>query len=743
MTGRPGNSKVTGLVCLALGLITLALYVPAVRHGFVEYDDQQYVTDNARVQAGLSWAGVKWSFGFHAGNWHPLAWLSHMLDCQMYGAWAGGHHLTNVLLHTASTLLLFLLMRRMTGHLWRSAAVAALFAWHPLHVESVAWVAERKDLLCAFFWMLTLYGYVRYVSQPGTTRYLAALMLFAFCLMAKPMGVTLPFVLLLLDYWPLNRIQNSKFKIQTFLRLVGEKIPFLAASLGVCWLTLQAQHIAIVSTAGLGIAQRLAHTLAAYHHYFWAMFWPSQLAVYYPYVIKLEAATVIFSGAVVAVVSVLALKHFRTRPWLIVGWLWFLGTLVPVIGLVQVGDQAWADRYTYLPLVGLFVSLVWAVAEFIKQPLVLRTLAATVGVAMLVATSRQLSYWQNTWTLFDHANKVTQDNYMAITVLASQLAQQGKLDEAVAMYHTALSYKPTFPETHFFLGNAFDQLGRPDEAVAEYEKALWFKPMQEQTHIFLGLVLGKQKKFAEAITHYQAALRLNPDSAVTHNNLARIYHTQGRLGEAVEHYAAALKLNPKLALAHNNLGILLLQQGRLAEGTVRLREALRLNSTNAETQFNLARALNQQQQWDEAAGLLAKTVLAGSANSQAHYEYGLALVHTRKTRAARSEFAAALLIEPDYPEALDGLAWILATATSVELRNGEEAVKLAGRACELTGQKDADKLKTLAAALAEAGNFDAAQKIIRLAVAAAEPKLRNLCERMAESFAKSEPWREE
>ncbi len=798
------------LIYAGLALVTLAVYLPALHHGFVEYDDQQYVTDNPRVQAGLTWNGLVWAFGFHAGNWHPLAWLSHMLDCQLYGTRAGGHHLTSVLLHVANTLLLFSVLHRMTNALWRSAAVAALFAWHPLHVESVAWVSERKDVLCAFFWMLTLLAYARHVTSDKwqvtgketapkrvtgdewqVTRkttapesilsrvtchlspfYWLSFLFFALALMAKPMAVTLPFVLLLLDFWPLGKkaptsnIQHPE-KLQTssgqatgaqvsglgawncrrtsFLRLVWEKVPFSILSALACLLTLRAQQIAIVSAAGLPVSQRIAHTLVAYNHYFWAMFFPRHLAVYYPYVIALDSATVVFAGVMVALITVLAVIHLRRRPWLIVGWLWFLGTLVPVIGLVQVGDQAWADRYTYLPLIGLFVPLVWLAVEVIKNKTILRTLAAAAGVAMLAATSVQLSYWKNTWTLFDHANKVTHENYMAVTVLASQLAKQGKLEEAMALYHTALSYKPTFPETHFFLGNAFDQLGRPDEAVAEYEKALWFKPMQEQTHIFLGIVLGKQKKFAEAITHYQAALVLNPDSAVTHNNLARIYHTQGRLDDAVEHYTAALKIDPKLALAHNNLGILLLQKGGLADGTAQLREALRLNPTNAETQFNLALALNQQQQWSEAAGLFAKTVGASSTDPKAHFEFATALARTRKTREAMSQYASALLLLPDYSDALDGLAWILSTAANPDFRNGAEAVKMAERACELTGRQDSVKLKTLAAAYAETGRFADAMNTVQtakdLAAKAGLQGVANECSLMLEQFQRSESWR--
>ncbi len=758
------------LIYAGLAAVTLAVYLPALWHGFVEYDDQQYVTDNPHVQAGLTWSGFVWAFGFHAGNWHPLAWLSHMLDCQLFGARAGGHHLTNILLHTATTLLLFAVLNKMTrlredaparqaDLMWRSAAVAALFAWHPLHVESVAWVAERKDVLCAFFWMLTLLAYAKHVTSdqwratgketaPASilslvTRHLSrfywlSVLFFALALMAKPMAVTLPFVLLLLDCWPLKRFTIYK-------TLLLEKIPFLLLAAAGCALTLHAQRIAIVSTGGLTIPQRLAHTLAAYDHYFWAMFFPRNLAVYYPYVIELDPGTVIFSGIVIAAVTLIALTNFRSRPWLIVGWLWFLGTLVPVIGLVQVGDQAWADRYTYLPLVGLFVALVWTAVEMIKNKIILRSLAVAASLAMLVTTSVQLSYWKNTWTLFDHANKVTKENYMAITVLASQLAKQNKFDEAIALYREALSYKPTFPETHFFLGNAFDQLGRPDEAVAEYEKALWFKPMQEQTHIFLGIVLGKQKKYAEAITNYEEALKIDPDSAVTHNNLARIFHTQGKFDEAIEHYQAALAIDPKLALAHNNLGILLLQKNDLADGTAQLREAMRLNPTNAETQFNLALALNQQSQWSEAAELFAKTVGANSTDPRAHYEFALALARTQRTREAMSQYASALLIRPDYADALDGLAWILSTDARADFRNGAEAVKMAGRACQLTEQKDPVKLKTLAAAYAETGRFDEAVKTLqsasRNAASANRRELADECAVMLKNFQQSKPWR--
>ncbi len=732
------------LIYGGLALVTLAVYLPALHHGFVEYDDQQYVTDNPRVQAGLSWTGLVWAFGFHAGNWHPLAWLSHMADCQFYGARAGGHHLTSILLHIASTLLLFSVLNRMTNAMWRSAAVAALFAWHPLHVESVAWVAERKDVLCAFFWMLTLWLYVRHAARPSIARYLFALGSFVLCLMAKPMGVTLPFVLLLLDYWPLGRVTGDGWRVASVRRLVVEKIPFLALSAIACVLTLRAQELAIVSTAGLPVSQRVAHALVAYNHYLVAMFVPQNLAVYYPYQIHLPTLTIACAIIVLGLTTLLAL-NMRCRPWLMVGWLWYLGTLVPVIGLVQVGDQAWADRYTYLPLIGLFVAIVWFACEIIKSLLVLQCASVIVAAGLIAATSAQLGYWQNTRSLFEHTDKVTPKNYMAITILGSLLAKEHKYDEAMGYYRTALRYSPGFPEAHFFLGNALDEQGKLDEAVAEYQKSLWFRPTQEQTHIFMGIALAKQKKYDEAMAHYNAALKLNPDSAVAQNNLARLLHTLGKLDAAVEHYHAALEIDPKLALAHNNLGILLIQKGKLTEGAVQLREAMRLDPTNSETRLNLAFALNQQQQWPEAADLFSKIVRGDLPDPKAHYEFAVALAHLKRAREAMSQYASALLMQPDFPDALDGLAWILSTDANPDFRNGPEAVKMSERACELTGEQDPVKLKTLAAAYAETGQFEAAIKTVQtakdLAAKASRQQLVNECSLMLEHFQRSEPWR--
>ena len=489
--------------------------------------------------------------------------------------------------------------------------------------------------------------------------------------------------------------------------------------------------------------------LVAYTHYLGALFVPRNLAVYYPYEKVVPVAEVFLAGLVLAAVSALVFRQATRRPYLATGWLWFLGMLVPVIGLVQVGDQAWADRYTYLPSVGLFVAVAWRVAELAgKAPAgrsFLRWLAAAVSLALLFGTSAQLRHWKDTRTLFEHAARVTRNNPLAITLLGSLLAQEGKLEQAMEYYRTALRYAPDFPEAEFYLGRAFDQQGKLDEAIAEYNKALWFKPFQEQAHIFLGIALAKQGKLDQATDHYLAAIKLNGQSAVAHNNLAKLLHTRGRLDDAIAHYTAALKSAPGLAQAHNNLGILLLQQGRLVEGTAHLREALRLRPGDPESQVNLAQALAQQQQWAEAADLFAKTVTAATVDPHAHCQFAVTLAHLQRTREAMSHYASALLLQPDLVAALDGLSWILATDANPAFRNGVEAVRMAERACELTGRKDAAKLKTLAAAYAEAGRFPeattTAQTARELAAQASNKELADECLLMLEQYKAAKPWR--
>jgi len=822
-----------GTIALALVVLTLTLFAPCLKHEFLAYDDQQYITENRHVQTGLSWQGLVWAFRtFYASNWHPLTWLSHMLDCQLYGLQAAGHHLTNVMLHTASAVLLFLVLNRLTRAPWRSGMVAALFAWHPLHVESVAWVAERKDVLSGLFWMLTLWAYVRYaeasVESPKApsgkiTRdygsilfYLLSLVFFALGLMSKPMVVTLPFVLLLLDFWPLQRIgepgvnernpghephreggetassaeepppgeergspsaiglRNTapEFKAlpgssaSAFLRLVAEKLPFLTLSAACCELTILAQRRAytVVSTAALPLWRRGLHALLAYAHYVRAMLVPRHLAVACPYSTTMSWVEVAGAAGLLAAISFAALSCARRRPYLLVGWLWYLGTLVPVIGLVQVGDQAWADRYTYLPLIGLFILVVWGaadLADWLKvfgvaatharpqgqaKLMILPIVPVVVGLGLMAATSLQLRYWKNTRTLFEHAAQVNPRNSRALAVLGSLWAAEGDLPRAMELYSQALSIRADDPETHYLLGNAFEQQGRLEEAVSHYTQALWFKPLQEKTHLALGVVLAKQKKYDEAAAHDRAALALDAESALAHNNLARVLQTQGRLEEAIEHYSAALRSDPTLAPAHNNLGVILLQKGRLAEGTAQLKEAVRLQPGDYESRYNLATALNQEHKWTESADILAPLAATHGDDPNLDCQLALALAHSQKTREAMSYYAHALLRQPEFPEALSGLSWILATDMHPEIRNAEEAVRMAEGACALTNRKQAPMLMTLAAAYAEAGRFpeaiSVASEALDLATKSSQREIQANCRDLLETFNSGQPWRE-
>ena len=745
-----------------------------------------YVTENPHVLEGLTWPGVAWAFtSSAASNWHPVTWLSHMVDCQLYGLRPAGHHLTNVLLHSANTLLLFLILSRMTGAMWRSACVAALFAWHPLHVESVAWVAERKDVLSAFFFLLTLGAYDRYAegrrknaecrmqnTESRSTHpvsrfafqascyYLLSLLFFALGLMSKPMLVTLPFVLLLMDYWPLGRsakcgarsAESGGPEVQRnaagWTRLVAEKIPFLALSVLCCGATIWAQgrSYAIVSAAGLPLTRRIPHALIAYAHYIATMIVPRHLSVEVPYPSVTAAAEAVGTGAALALISFLAVRFAARRPYLLTGWCWYLGMLVPVIGLVQAGDQAWADRYTYLPLIGLFIVVVWGAGDLLGARSALRWLGAAVGLGLLAGTSAQLRHWRNTRTLFEHAVQVNPHNSRAIIVLGTLLAAEGKLEEAKGFYLRALSYRPGNPEAHFNLGRALDRQGKLEEAIAEYNRAVWFRPLQEQTHLLLGIALAKQGKPGEAATHYKAALAANPESADAENNLAKLLHTQGRFEEAIEHYSAALKIDPKLAQAHNNLGVVLLQQGRVAEGVTQLREAVRLRPGDPESEYNLGAALNQAERWDEAAGMLARLAQARPDDFKVRCQYGLALSHLQRTREAMSHYAHALLLQPDFTEALDGLAWILATTPQPEYRNGVEAVHMAERACDLTGRKEGKPLLTLAASYAEAGRFQeavsAAEQAQVAATKAGQKDVAAKCQSLRTALQSGKPWRD-
>ena len=595
------------LVCLFLVIMTLAVYWQVGNHEFVNFDDSAYVTENYHVQRGLTLENINWAFSFadkEKTYWHPLTWLSHMLDCQLYGLSPGMHHLTNLVLHIVSTLLLFLVFYRMTGALWRSAFIAALFALHPLNVDSVAWVAERKNLLSTFFWMLTMLAYVRYTERPGLYRYLLVFLVFALGLLAKPMLVTLPFVLLLLDYWPLGRLRfgQSGGEGTPAFRLILEKVPLLAlsvVSISLSFLSVHGIGVA-VSMESVPMKLRIANALVSYVKYIGHMIWPQNLAVLYPYPGMVPMWQTIGALLLLICISVLVIRMMRRIPCLVTGWFWYLGTLVPVIGLVQVGLwPAMADRFTYVPLIGLFVMIAWGVPELVGRwryrDAGLAAIAAVLLSILMVTTWQQVRYWRNDIALFEHALNVTVNNYVAHYNLGTYLAQQGEIAKASEHFFEALRINPLYEEAHNNLGLALTRQGRVEEGILHFREALRIKPVYAKAHYNMGVVLLSRGKIEEAAAHFEEVLRIKPDYVEAHNNLGVVLVRQGRVEEGISHFLEALKIKPDYAEAHNNLGVVLGRQGRVEEAAAHFREALRIKPDYAEAYRNLQIALKKRE----------------------------------------------------------------------------------------------------------------------------------------------------
>jgi len=562
-------------VCLALVAITWFVFGQTLRHDFVNFDDHVYVYENPLVLRGLSTEGIIGAFTHtHALNWHPLTTLSHMLDCQLYGLKAGDHHLTNVILHTISVLLLFLVLKQITGALWQSAFVAALFAIHPLHVESVAWIAERKDVLSAVFFVLTLAAYARYARAPSTPRYLLVALLFACGLMSKPMLVTLPFVLLLLDYWPLGRLEAQKLEVgRRFRRLITEKIPLFALSTCSCLVTLFTQRQGPNPIDQLPFLWRLNNTFVSYVTYIWQMLWPVRLAAFYPHPNdRLPLLEVTVAVAFLVSVSLLVIYLRRTKPYLVTGWFWYLGMLVPVIGLVQVGEQAHADRYTYLPQIGLYIMIAWSVADLLSESTsrARRTLvgiAAAIIIVSLSARARgQTSYWKNSETLWNHTLAVTSDNDVAHNNLGFVFLRRGELDKAILEFQAALDIRSRSTQTHYNLGaaliqnnigNAFARKQLLDEAIDHLQEAARLRPDYADAYFNLGTVLFQQGRIDDAIAQWQKALAIRPNDAEAHRNVASALRRQGNVQGAIAEYEQALSITPEDSVSLNNLAWIL------------------------------------------------------------------------------------------------------------------------------------------------------------------------------------------
>jgi protein O-mannosyl-transferase len=538
-------------VCVFLVALAWLVFGQTLRHQFVNYDDGSYVYGNPNIAQGLSVRGVAWAFTHvHSQNWHPLTTISHMLDCQLFGLKSGGHHFTNVFLHTVAVLLLFLVLRGMTGSIWRSAFVAAVFAIHPLRVESVAWIAERKDLLSGVFFMLTLGAYARYASTPSFARYLTMSILFACGLMSKPMLVTTPFVLLLLDYWPLRRIVD----LRSFRRMLIEKIPLLLLSAASCVATILAQKQATGSAEELPLLWRVNNAIVTCVTYIWQMFWPARLSVFYPHPENRLSILQVFGAAILLIaISFLAIILRRKRPYLLTGWFWYLIMLVPVIGVFQVGMQGHADRYTYLPHIGLYLLVTWSVAEmstFRGHKEILFSVSCIFLVGLSLCAWRQTTHWKNSETLWRHALVINPNDDVAQAGLGGVLLDNGKLDEAIAHFQRALAIRSANAQAHRSLGNAFIKKGNTSDAIAHWHMSLELQPEDVEARDDLGAVLAQQGRLREAMAEWRKSLQYNPDDVNALNNLAWVLaaapESSLRDGvKAVEFAQRALQLSGK------------------------------------------------------------------------------------------------------------------------------------------------------------------------------------------------------
>ncbi|MDL1966945.1 MAG: tetratricopeptide repeat protein [Deltaproteobacteria bacterium] len=593
MFNTKNRTRLKFIVSLFLVLTTLIAYWQLPCHDFIRFDDNWFIVKNFHVHKGITWESIAWAFSItDYAYWHPLTWLSHILAFQLFGLKSSMHLLINLFLHIANILLLFIVLKRMTGSLWRSAFVAAMFALHPMNVESVAWASECKNVLSTFFWMLTMLTYARYAEHPGFYRYLMTLIVFALGLMAKPMLVTLPFVLLLFDYWPLCRFKlfqsggmGHEFRWSPVLRLVLEKIPFLSLSAVCIYLSsLSVQRLEIViSTASVPMKLRIYNALVSYVSYIKKMAWPHNLAVYYPYPESIPFWKVAGAALFLICVSILVVRALKSKPYLAVGWFWYIGTLVPAIGLVQAG--LWpsiADRFAYVPLIGLFIVIAWGIPDLVAQWRCKKiALAATAIVLLLTFTAAtwfQNKYWQNSVTLFSHNVNVTQNNRVAHNVLGNALQQQGKLNEAISHYAEALKIDPNYAEAHNNLGYTLTRQKHYKEAIYHYHEALRINPTHTNAYNNLGTALLHQGNEEEAIYYYYEALKSNPKYAGAYYNLGKILLNRGKTEKAINFYRKALKFEPEMTQALYNLSWILAsyedKKYRNGEEAVRLAEKL-------------------------------------------------------------------------------------------------------------------------------------------------------------------------
>jgi protein O-mannosyl-transferase len=688
-THVPSRSTVL-LICAFLALGTLAIYWPITHHDFVNFDDTDFVTQNPIVQKGLTWEGIKWAFSPHtevARNWHPLTMLTHMLDCQLFGLKAGMHHFVTLLYHIANTLLLFFVLRKMTGALWRSAIVAMLFAVHPLHVESVAWTAERKDVLSTLFWMLVMWFYVDYARTKSKAKYALTFVSLACGLMSKPMLVTMPCVMLLMDYWRLRRMPfmaDSKNPRESYARLVLEKIPFFILSLLLCVVTFNIQKTggAVLSVDNLPLATRVSNALISYSKYIVKMFWPENLAGLYlrhgDWPIGLVTASALFLGAM----CVAALLLAKRKPYFTFGWFYFVGTLVPVIGIVQVGMQAMADRFTYVPMTGLFIMVVWGVAELAKTYSIPKPfLAAAIGatfVACTAVTVHIIPFWTNSETLFTRMIAVDRNNFMAHYNLANQYSRKGDKPRAIHEYQAAIKAEPNYAEAHNNLAGVYQDERRFDDAIFEYKEAA--RIHTDPTYIInVGNAYVNAQRYSEALPFYEQAQRVDPhatnartNAAVAQLAWANQLANSNKLAEAETHYRSALELNSNYADATAALGLCLAREGKLQEAGQKFGEAQRLRgepataNPTALAELSLANYLSTANNLQEALTHYEAAAKLDPTNPEIYNGMGVCYGMLGDMQNAAKQFSEVLRLKPDDAAAHGNLGNALAAQNKMD-----------------------------------------------------------------------------
>ncbi|RLA96836.1 MAG: hypothetical protein DRG37_09085, partial [Deltaproteobacteria bacterium] len=662
------------LISLFLALAIITVYWQVGNHEFVNFDDPLYVTKNYQVQKGITLEGIKWAFGLlhHADRlyWHPLTWLSHMLDCQLFGVNSRWHHAMNVLFHIANTLLVFIVLRQMTGALWKSAFVAALFALHPVNVDSVAWVAERKTLISTLFWMLTMLTYTQYSRRPDIYKYLLVFICFGLGLLAKPMLVTLPFVLILLDYWPLGRIQLWKTdgKINKSILLsppILEKIPLVILSVASVYISsLSLKGVKnIISTNLVPMHLRIENAIVSYIGYAWKMIWPHDLAVYYPFPKIIPIWEVFLACLILTGITALVLWSLKKMPYLAVGWFWFTGTLIPVSGIIQTG--LWpkmADRWAYVPFIGLFIMITWGIPkalekwQYKKQAL---TVSAGIALSILaITTYMQIGYWKNSITLFTHNLEVTPNNPVAYNNLGVTLERMGKTEEAIKHYLEALRINPYYPRANNNLGRILAKRGNLKDAIKHFSMAVQVNPLYGNAQNNLGLALYKVGKTDEAIKHFSEAIKINPGLAEAHSNLGRALIKKGNLNKAIEQFSEALRIKPNYAEAHNFLGIALGSKGEITKAIIQFQKALRINPYLLEAKENLNIALSRLAKINNTISKLKEMIESDPENPTLYNQLGELYREIGNLDKAELQYQKALSLRPDSITILNNLAII-------------------------------------------------------------------------------------